>query len=74
MKPVRQPIPDQGETSGDPGRIECPTCGRPNDLTGDPILDEGDEFDCDHCDAKCVVIGVDYDITITVKAKKHEPA
>ena len=69
MSHKRAPIPDQGETSGDPGRIECPTCGHTNDLAGDPI-DEGDEFDCDHCNAKCVVTGVDYSITVTTKAKK----
>jgi hypothetical protein len=62
------PEPNQGETSGDPGEIECPTCGKANDVTGDPP-DEGDEHECVHCDAPFVITGVDYSVTITVRAK-----
>jgi hypothetical protein len=62
------PIADQGETSGDPSEIECPSCGRANDVTGDPA-EEGDEHECVHCDAKFVIVGVDYSVTITVRKK-----
>jgi DNA-directed RNA polymerase subunit RPC12/RpoP len=69
MRSAENPIPNQGVTFGDPSRIECPTCGKTNDVTGDPI-DEGDAFDCDHCGSRYVVEGVDYSVTITVRAPK----
>jgi hypothetical protein len=64
------PLPGQGETFGDPGEIECPTCGRANEIDTADGIDEGDEHECAHCDAPFVVTGVDYRVTITVEAKK----
>jgi hypothetical protein len=61
------PKPSQGETSGCPSEIECPTCGKANDITGDPE-EEGDIHECVHCDAPFEVTGVDYRVTVTVKA------
>lgn len=66
--PASYPEPNQGETSGDPSEIECPTCGKANDVTGDPIS-EGDELECVHCEAKFEVTGVVHSVTITVQAK-----
>lgn len=59
---------EERETCGDPSEIECPTCGKKNDITGDEI-DEGDEAVCRHCNAPFVVTCVDYDVTIYVKRK-----
>jgi len=68
MKAEDYPTANQGTTSGDPSEIECPSCGRANDVTGDPV-EEGDEHECVHCDATFVVTGVDHNITINVRSK-----
>src|SRR5579883_2403557 len=67
------PTPNQGQTSGDPSEIECPSCGRGNDITGDPEK-EGDVHDCAHCDESFEITGVDYRVTVTVKALPKKDA
>lgn len=65
----KYPIPNQGETYGDPGQIECPTCGRANEIDASDGISAGEEHECAHCDAPFVVTDVDYSIRITVRAK-----
>ena len=62
---MEQPAPN--ETFGDPSEIECPACGRDNDITDDP-QEEGDVHECVHCGDQFEVVGVDYSVTVTVRA------
>lgn len=66
--PERRSGPEP-ETFGDPSRIDCPHCGRRNDISDDDV-NEGDEHECRHCDRPFYVAGVDHSVTVTVKPGK----
>lgn len=57
MPDADYPRPSQLVTKGDATEIECPSCGRANDIA-DEEPRRGDEFSCSHCDQPFVVRSV----------------
>lgn len=67
------PVPNQGSTCGDPSEIECPHCGRANELDSSEEILKGERIECGHCDGTFEIACVDYSVTVWTKAVPREP-